>query len=240
MSTRVSIFRADITDVEFGHIGYRPMRRAPNVALIGVMLAALILIAVVAYTAWMRLTVSGNVETAESAGFAAAVKIGGPFTLTNHFGEKVTDSTYQGRFLLVYFGYGYCPDICTTELAYMAATLDAMGPAGTEVQPLFITLDPERDTFKFLSEYVTQFHSNFVGLTGTPAEIASVAKSYRVFYRRVESEEASEYLMDHSGFVYLMGPDGSFLTMFRGGTNPESIGKTIITYVQKGKARARN
>ena len=74
----------------------------------------------------------------------------------------------------------------------------------------------------------------------TAREIASVAKSYRVFYRRVESEEASEYLMDHSGFVYLMGPDGSFLTMFRGGTNPESIGKTIITYVQKGKARARS
>ena len=214
------------------------MRRAPNVALIGVMLAALVLIAVVAYTAWMRLTVSGNAGTAESAGFEAAVKIGGPFTLTNHFGKKVTASTYQGRFLFVYFGYGYCPDICPTELANMAATLDAMGPASAEVQPLFITVDPERDTVKFLSEYVTQFHSHFVGLTGTPAEIASVAKSYRVFYRKVDSEESTEYLMDHSGFIYLMGPDGSFLTMFRGGTNPESIGKTIATYVQKGKAGA--
>ena len=214
------------------------MRRAPNVALIGVMLAALIIIAVVAYSAWMRLTLPGNDATVVSAGFKAAVKIGGPFALTNHFGEKVTASTYLGQYLFIYFGYGYCPDICPTELANMAATLDNLGSASAQVQPLFITVDPERDTVEFLSEYVAQFHPNFVGLTGTPAEIASVAKNYRVFYRKVESEDSSEYLMDHSGFVYLMGPDGLFLTMFRGGTNPESIGKTIATYIQKGKTGA--
>ena len=212
------------------------MKRTPNVALIGIMLAALVLIAVVAYTAWTRLATPENAVTAESVGFTAAVKIGGPFALTNHFGEKVTDETYQGRFLFVYFGYGYCPDICPTELANMAATLDAMGDASAAVQPLFITVDPERDTSEFLSEYVAQFHPNFVGLTGTTAEIASVAKSYRVFYRKAESDEASEYLMDHSGFVYLMGPDGAFLTMFRGGTNPESVAKTIAAYIQKGES----
>ena len=157
--------------------------------------------------------------------------------MTNHFGEKVTNETYHGRFLFVYFGYGYCPDICPTELANMAATLDAMGDAA----PLSSRcLSPwiRRDTSEFLSEYVAQFHPNFVGLTGTTAEIASVAKSYRVFYRKAESDEASEYLMDHSGFVYLMGPDGAFLTMFRGGTNPESVAKTIAAYIQKGKSGA--
>ena len=209
------------------------MKRTPNAALIGVMLAALVTIATVAYTAWTRLAKPENAVTAESNGLSAAVRIGGPFVLTNHFGEKVTNETYQGRFLFVYFGYGYCPDICPTELANMAATLDAMGDASAAVQPLFITVDPERDTSEFLSEYVAQFHPNFVGLTGTTAEIASVAKSYRVFYQKVESDEASEYLMDHSGFVYLMGPEGAFLTMFRGGTNPESVAKTITAYIQK-------
>ncbi len=213
------------------------MKRTPNVALIGIMLAALVTIAAVAFTAWTRLAKPENV-TAEGNGFSTAVRIGGPFALTNHFGEKVTNETYHGRFLFVYFGYGYCPDICPTELANMAATLDAMGDASAAVQPLFITVDPERDTSEFLSEYVAQFHPNFVGLTGTTAEIASVAKSYRVFYRKAKSDEASEYLMDHSGFVYLMGPDGAFLTMFRGGTNPESVAKTIAAYIQKRKSGA--
>ncbi|MED6310551.1 MAG: SCO family protein, partial [Pseudomonadota bacterium] len=94
------------------------MKRTPNVALIGIMLAALVTIAVVAFTAWTRLAKPENV-TAEGNGFSTAVRIGGPFALTNHFGEKVTNETYHGRFLFVYFGYGYCPDICPTELANM-------------------------------------------------------------------------------------------------------------------------
>lgn len=209
------------------------MKRTPTIAQIGIMLVALGLIAVVAIVAWQQITTTKTTATAEGAGFAAAVRIGGPFALTNHQGKRVTDSDFRGRFMFVYFGYGYCPDICPTELANMAAALDALDDKAARLQSLFITVDPERDTAEFLAEYVPQFHADMVGLTGTPEEIASVAKSYRVYYRKAEQPGSTEYLMDHSGFVYLMGPDGEFLTMFRGNTDPNAIAKTIASYIDK-------
>jgi len=221
-----------------GPDGTIEMKRTPTFALIGVMLLALGVIAATAIVAWQHIADTGTTETAESAGFTAAVKIGGPFNLVTHRGEKVTDETYRGRFLFVYFGYAYCPDICPTELANMAATLDHMGSAASAVQPLFVTVDPERDSPAFMSEYVAQFHPAMVGLTGTSKQIADVAKRYRVFYRKVEDESASEYLMDHSNFIYLMGPDGEFLSMFRGGTDPAAVAKTITKYVEKHGAGA--
>lgn len=214
------------------------MKRTPTIALMGIMLLALVSIAVAAFVAWQQISEMKTSATAESAGFTAAVKIGGPFSLTNHLGEKVSDSTYRDQFMFVYFGYGYCPDVCPTELANMAAALDVLGEKAEAVRPVFITVDPERDSVEFLAEYVTQFHDRFVGLTGTLPEIASVAKSYRVFYRKATEPGSTEYLMDHSSFVYLMGPDGQFLTMFRGATNPESIAKTIGAYIEKRKAGA--
>jgi protein SCO1/2 len=116
----------------------------------------------------------------------------------------------------------------------MAAAIDALGPQADKVQPLFITIDPERDTTEFLAEYVAQFHPRFIGLTGSLEAIAAVAKSYRVFYRKAKDENASEYLMDHSNFIYFMGDHGRFLTMFRGGTNPEAVAKTMAKYIGKG------
>ncbi len=209
------------------------MKRTPTFALIGIMLVALGMIAATAVVAWRQISDAGPLDTADSAGFTAAVKIGGPFTLVNHRGDRVTDATYRGRFLFVYFGYGYCPDICPTELANMAATLDHMGAMSERVQPLFVTVDPERDTPKFLAEYVSQFHPKMVGLSGTNQQIADIADQYRVFYRKAEDASASEYLMDHSNFIYLMGPDGKFLSMFRGGINPAAIARTIAKYVEK-------
>lgn len=214
------------------------MKRTLSIGQIGIMMVALGAIAVIAIVAWQRIADTGTTETAEGAGFSAAVKIGGPFTLTNHLGEKVTDSAYRGKFMFVYFGYGYCPDVCPTELANMAAAADLMGDDAKALQLLFVTVDPERDSTEFLSEYVVQFHPTFVGLTGSPAEIASVAKSYRVFYRKSKDEDSTDYLMDHSSFVYLMGPDGEFLTMFRGGTDPEAIAKTVARYIEKRSAGA--
>jgi cytochrome oxidase Cu insertion factor (SCO1/SenC/PrrC family) len=210
------------------------MKRNPTIAQISIMLIALGTIAVTAFVAWQRIANTRTTETAEGAGLSAAVKIGGPFTLTNHLGENVSDTAYRGRYLYIYFGYGYCPDVCPTELANMAATIDALGPQADKVQPLFITIDPERDTTVFLAEYVAQFHPQFIGLTGSLEEIASVAKSYRVFYRKAKDEDASEYLMDHSNFVYFMSDDGGFLTMFRGNTDPEAIAKTMMKYIEKG------
>ncbi len=202
----------------------------------GVMLVALGLIAVAAFVAWNQISETDSSSSIDSTGFTANVRIGGPFTLTNHRGEKVTDSTYRGRFLFVYFGYGYCPDVCPTELANMAAALDMLGDKAIALQPLFVTVDPERDSVEFLSEYVGQFHPKFVGLTGTSAEISAVAKSYRVFYRKANEDNSTEYLVDHSSFVYLMGPNGEFLTMFRGATDPAAMAKTIAAYIDKRKA----
>ena len=114
----------------------------------------------------------------------------------------------------------------------MAAILDHMGATSEKVQALFVTVDPARDTPKFLAEYVAQFHPKMVGLTGTQQQIADIAKKYRVFYRKAEEAGSSEYLMDHSNFFYLMGPDGKFLSMFRGGTDPAAIAGTIAKYVK--------
>ena len=208
------------------------MKRTSTFALIGIMLVALGMIAATAVVAWRQISDAGPAETADNAGFTAAVKIGGPFTLKSHRGNRVTDATYRGRFLFVYFGYGYCPDICPTELANMAAILDHMGATSEKVQALFVTVDPARDTPKFLAEYVAQFHPKMVGLTGTQQQIADIAKKYRVFYRKAEDTSASEYLVDHSNFFYLMGPDGKFLSMFRGGTDPAAIAETIAKYVE--------
>ena len=202
----------------------------------GVMLVALGLIAVAAFVAWNQISETDSSSSIDSTGFTANVRIGGPFTLTNHRGEKVTDSTYRGRFLFVYFGYGYCPDVCPTELANMAAALDMLGDKAIALQPLFVTVDPERDSVEFLAEYVGQFHPKFVGLTGTPAEIVAVAKSYRVFYRKANEDNSTEYLVDHSSFVYLIGPNGEFLTMFRSATDPAAMAKTIAAYIEKRKA----
>ena len=208
------------------------MKRTPTFALIGIMLVALGIIAATAVVAWRQISDAETAETADKTRFTAAVKIGGPFTLVSHRGDRVTDATYRGRFLFVYFGYGYCPDICPTELANMAAILDQMGATSERVQALFVTVDPARDTPKFLAEYVAQFHPKMVGLTGTQQQIADIAKKYRVFYRKAEEAGASEYLMDHSNFFYLMGPDGKFLSMFRGGTDPAAIAGTIAKYVK--------
>ena len=214
------------------------MRRTPTLALISVMILALGAIGITAVVAWQFIAGSRMVETAGRGGFTAAVKIGGPFKLVSHRGEKVSDETYRGRFLLVYFGYAYCPDVCPTELANMAAAIDYMGEAASEIQPLFITVDPDRDSPSFMANYVAQFHPAMVGLTGTNQEIADVAKRYRVFYRKVKDESMNEYMMDHSNFIYLIGPNGEFLSMFRGGTDPGVMSKAINKYVENHAAGA--
>ena len=210
------------------------MRRTPTIALIGVMLVALGVIAVAAFIAWNR--IAGESSRAGGNGpITSTVKIGGPFALTDHTGARVSEETFRGKLLLIYFGYGYCPDVCPTELANMAAALDALGKKGDAVTPMFITVDPERDTVKFLSEYVTQFHPRFVGLTGSGEEIAAVAKQYRVFYQKASDPSATDYLMNHSSFVYLMGRGGEFLTMFRGATKPEAMAETISAYIERDR-----
>lgn len=166
-------------------------------------------------------------------GLVQATEIGGPFTLTNHRGETVTEADFRGKFMLVYFGFTYCPDICPTELGTMAAALDRLPePIARRVTPVFVTIDPERDEVEAMADYVAMFHPRMVGLTGTPQQISQIAEAYKVYYAKVDDPELTQYTMDHSSFVYLMGPRGKFLDVFSYGTSPEVMAKTIRQHVQ--------
>jgi protein SCO1 len=155
--------------------------------------------------------------------------IGGPFALTAGNGHEVTDRDMRGKWLLTYFGYTHCPDICPTTLADISETLKSLGSLATEVQPLFITIDPERDTPDVVGAFVDQFEAGIIGLSGTPARIAEVAKEYHVYYAKHAASAADDsYSMDHTAFVYVMGPDGKYRTLFsplQGQTPDDMAGK---------------
>jgi cytochrome oxidase Cu insertion factor (SCO1/SenC/PrrC family) len=157
-----------------------------------------------------------------------SVQVGGPFSLTDQSGRRVTEKDFAGKVLLVNFGYTFCPDVCPTELAAMTAAIDQLGDAAKRVQPLFITIDPTRDTVAQLALYHQNFHPSFAMLTGSEDEIARAARAYRVYYKKADSQSATEYLMDHSALVYLMGPDGRFLTHFTPQTTPELMAAEIL------------
>lgn len=141
--------------------------------------------------------------------------IGGPFTLTDASGKQVTDKDFRGRYLLVFFGFTNCPDICPAGLQLMSAALDKIGAKADNIAPVFISVDPARDTREKLGAYVKNFNDRIVGLTGTPEEIAAVAKAYRVFYEKTPNGASpNEYGMNHTSIIYLMGPDGEYVTHF--------------------------
>jgi cytochrome oxidase Cu insertion factor (SCO1/SenC/PrrC family) len=138
--------------------------------------------------------------------------VGGPFSLVNQDGKRVTEKDFLGRYMLVFFGYTYCPDVCPTELQVMTAALERMGPEADRIQPVFVSIDPARDTPEVLKAYVANFGPRLTGLTGTAEEVAGIARAYRVYYAKAgNSNAATDYLMDHSSIIYLMGPDGRFL-----------------------------
>ena len=142
-----------------------------------------------------------------------AERFGGPFTLTAGDGSTKTDESFRGKWMLVYFGYTHCPNICPMTLSAISEALDILGPLADQVQSLYVSIDPERDTPAQMEEYTRNFDSRILGLTGTPEAIASVAKEYRVFYRKVPSQTPGEYWMEHSAFIYVMGPDGRYVTL---------------------------
>ncbi|MEM7400222.1 MAG: SCO family protein, partial [Pseudomonadota bacterium] len=158
--------------------------------------------------------------------------IGGPFELVGKDGKTVTDKDFLGRHMLVFFGFTHCPDICPAELQVMSAALDNVGSKADQVVPVFITVDPERDTPELMAAYVENFGPNFVGLTGSPEAVADAAKAYRVVYQKFQAEGAGgTYSIDHSALVYLMGPDGKFVTHFPYGTSPEKMAETLRRYL---------
>lgn len=142
--------------------------------------------------------------------------VGGPFTLEDGNGKQVTDRDFRGKYMLVYFGYTYCPDVCPTTLNEVANALEHLGPKAKELQPIFITVDPKRDTPSVMKQYAAAFTPQLIGLTGTADEIARVAQEYRVYYAEHRTGPGpNDYTMDHSSVLYLMGPDGRFIAPIR-------------------------
>jgi cytochrome oxidase Cu insertion factor (SCO1/SenC/PrrC family) len=153
--------------------------------------------------------------------------IGGPFALTDHTGRSRTDVDFRGKLLVIYFGYTSCPDICPTDLMAISSALDLLGAAGEAVQPIFISVDPERDTIEHLADYVAAFHPRLVGLTGAPDQIRKVATAYKVYYVKFESARSKDYVIDHTAFIYLVGKEGQYLGFLPPGTTPERLSEVI-------------
>lgn len=154
--------------------------------------------------------------------------VGGPFTLTDQNGKRVTEQDFRGKLMLIYFGFTYCPDVCPTALQVMAAALDKLGPKGERITPVLISVDPERDTPAQLAQYVKSFHPRLVGLTGSPQEVEAAAKAYRVYFKKVaDPKSTAGYTMDHSSIVYVMGPDGQYRAHFTHATSPDVMAERL-------------
>ncbi|XP_010486446.1 PREDICTED: protein SCO1 homolog 1, mitochondrial [Camelina sativa] len=170
-------------------------------------------------------TKSIAVKEGPSAGKAA---IGGPFSLIRDDGKRVTEKDLMGKWTILYFGFTHCPDICPDELIKLAAAIDKIKEkSGVDVVPVFISVDPERDTVQQVHEYVKEFHAKLIGLTGSPEEIKSVARSYRVYYMKTE-EEDSDYLVDHSIVMYLMSPEMNFVKFYGKNHDVDSLTEGVV------------
>jgi len=155
--------------------------------------------------------------------------IGGAFSLIDQDGHPRTDADFKGKILLVYFGYSFCPDICPSALYNMSQTLEALGPLAKETQPLFITIDPTRDTVGHLARYRENYYPNFVMLTGSEEQIQKVMKAYKVHGAKVSPDgTTTEYLMDHSSIIYIMDRQGRFIAHFNHLTSPKELKDALI------------
>ncbi len=169
----------------------------------------------------------------------------GPFSLVDHTGQAVTEKDFLGKFMLVYFGYTHCPDLCPIDLQVMVQAIDILGEQNEKVQPIFITVDPERDTVEVMADYVRRFHPRLIGLTGTREQVAAATKTYRVrrmkFFpleleddEKIESsatENSSKYVVDHTASFFLVGPDGAGLMQYAHGITVEEIVEDIRRFI---------
>ena len=163
------------------------------------------------------------------------VTVGGPFKLTDQHGAEVTERDFAGRYMLIYFGYTFCPDFCPLSLANMTQALDLLPPEQAEqVMPMFITVDPERDTVEQLAEYAPLFHPRLVALTGTPEETRQRPRRTGLFQQGWQWRW-NDYLMDHSTFIYLMGPDGKYVDHFSQSATPKEIAAGIAAAIAKAE-----
>ena len=164
----------------------------------------------------------------EDSKLALYGQYGGPFSLVDHHGKTVTDRDFLGQYVLMFFGYTYCPDVCPTAMQTISDALDILGDR-PDIVPVFVSVDTKRDTPEVLKSYLENFHPSIVGMTGTPEQVVAAAKAYGVYYAIVEgsSGDPDDYLMNHSSITYLMGPDGAFITHFSHGTPPDQMAEKL-------------
>jgi protein SCO1/2 len=190
--------------------------RTKRLTIIALVLAAASALALA--EAWLVVTPHPKVVTSGTAA------IGGPFTLLTTDGTSASDETYRGKWLLIYFGYTFCPDACPTALTNISAALERLGPDTSKLQPLFVTVDPQRDTPAVMADYLKSFDPRIVGLTGTQEQIDSVLKAYRVYAETQKSEgDNANYPVSHSAYLYLMDPKGRFANVIQGSEGGEEI-----------------
>lgn len=207
---------------------------------------AVVLMVVLAAAAnvWFQSRSAGNEPDGNSgaAWLSGEKGFGGPFTLVNHHGKTVTEANFSGNFMLIYFGYTFCPDTCPVGLSNMTLAMDLLPDKGASITPVFITVDPERDTAELLADYVDAFHPRLVGLTGTAQQIAAVAEAYRAFYTKLavaEGADPNEYFMGHTNTAYLVSPDGKGLTTFSGASEPETIAVGLREFISVPASASR-
>ncbi len=180
------------------------------------------------YKAW-TIYQFNQMPSQQRADILTSIPIEGVFSLTDHNARSVSMKTYFGRHTLIFFGYTWCPDVCPTVLSDIAVVMDNLGQQSKQLVPILITVDPERDTVSVLQDYVSNFHPDIVGLTGSLDEIAKTAKSFRVRYGKMylDPDEPDDYSMSHSVTLFLMGPDGKPLRTFRHNEGADELTKEL-------------
>jgi len=204
------------------------MQPAAKRGLLIFVVGALIIAGALAFTYWRQ----------QQSGFSlseqiAPVAIGGDFTLTDQNGNTRHAADFRGKLMLVYFGYTYCPDACPTALQDMSQALDQLGEKGSQVTPIFITVDPDRDTPAQMKLYAENFHPSLVALSGSKEQVAAAARAYRVYYQKGKPSKpgADDYLMDHTSYIYLMGRDGRYISHFAPGVTAAEMATAIAAHL---------
>ena len=195
----------------------------PKLIAAAVMIIAALAIAALALTQW---------PTKGPVGSGTAL-IGGPFTMVNQKNETVTEKDFRGHYTIYFFGYTFCPDVCPTELQVLTAALKELGPDAAKIIPVFVSIDPERDSPKIIGEYVANFDPRFVGLTGTPEQLAIIAKAFHVYYKKeADPKDAQNYGMDHPSILFLMGQDGKFAKHFPYSTDAKKLASDLKSVLE--------
>jgi protein SCO1 len=191
-------------------------------------LLGIALVGAVTAFCYPRQIVAEEVRRAEAARLmnelmSGKTQVGGPFTLTDQNGNARSLADFRGKLVLLYFGYTYCPDVCPTDLLAIGRLIEALGKNGDAVQPVFVTLDPERDTQAILRDYAAAFHPRFVALRGSEQETRRIATAYKVYYEKVTPPGSSTYVIDHAAFIFLLNREGKYVAFFPPGTTVERM-----------------